>query len=399
MSEGLTPLGMRAVTLVDVLRGRAERQGEREAFVFLRYRGGGEPAAERLSYRALWARSRAVAAVLQAHCDRGDRALILAPPGLDYIAAFLGCLLAGVVAVPAYPPRNVKHLDRLIAIARDCDARVVLSLGNLANKLADWGGAPLPPTVAIDEVLQDVAAAWQDPEVGPGDLAFLQYTSGTTGTPKGVMIGHDNLMAMLRAGEAQRNWGPTDLVVSWLPPYHDLGLIAGILQPLFLGFPAVLMEPAAFLQEPARWLRALSDFGATCALAPNFAYDLAARIGPELEAQALDLSSLRHAISGGEPPRAETHERFARRFAAAGFRLEAFRPGYGLAETTLQVTLARPGIPPRVMVPSGQAGDGTELSILSRAAVSNGPPVAGAKVLVIGADMRHQLPAGAVGEI
>ncbi len=399
--DSLLSLACDSLSIADILQYRGKFESEKKAFVFLRY-GSGSAEAERLTYGALLDRALAVAAALQQRCERGDRTLILAPPGLDYIVSFFACMLAGVVAVPAYPPRNAKHLERLSAIAGDCGAASVLSVADLADKLWQWGAGRLPTAIAVDALPADAASGWRDPGVRPEDLAFLQYTSGTTGTPKGVMVGHENLAAMLSTTQDGDDWGATDLVVSWLPPYHDLGLIAGILQPLFSDFPAVLMAPASFLQEPARWLRALSDWCATVTLAPNFGYELAAAIGPELAASTLDLSSLRHAISGGEPPRAETQERFARRFAAAGFRPEAFRPGYGLAETTLQVTLARPGAPPRVIVPSEFAvgdADASGLALAAQGAVSNGLAVAGARVLVVDPSTGMPVPPGQIGAV
>jgi acyl-CoA synthetase (AMP-forming)/AMP-acid ligase II len=353
--------GILPATLVDMLRERADRQREREAFLFLRYRAVEQPEIERLTYGALLARAKAVAGALQRGCARGDRALILAPPGLDYITAFFGCQLAGVTAVPAYPPRNVKHMDRLKAIASDCGAAAVLTVADLAGRLAEWGAGQLPHPIAVDALPDDVAATWRDANVRPHDLAFLQYTSGTTGTPKGVMVGHDNLMASLTAVAACLGSSADDIAVSWLPPYHDFGLVGGLLLPVFAGYRSVMMPPAAFLQKPSRWIRALSDHRATITMAPNFGYELACRHAATMDLEILDLSSLRHAASGGEPPRASTLDRFARRFGPAGFKISAFMPGYGLAETTLQVTVARASIAPRLLRVSeggGRAGSG-----------------------------------------
>ena len=318
MSLTSSPLRSRLRTLVDVLRERAERQGERDAFVFLRYQTAGRPNEERLSYAKALTRAQALAATLQQHCARGDRALILAPPGLDYIVAFLGCQLAGVVAVPAYPPRNTKHMDRLTAIAGDCGATAVLAVTDLAGKLAEWGAGRLPGVIAVDALPESAASAWRDPNVRPEDLAFLQYTSGTTGAPKGVMVGHDNLVANWQGWE-RAGFSADDVLVGWLPPYHDLGLIGCILQPLFGGFPHVSMAPASFVQEPARWLWAMSDWRATVTMAPNFAFELCCSVA-EHAVRDIELSSLRFALLGGEPVRAETLDRFAARFERSGFR-------------------------------------------------------------------------------
>jgi len=399
-------LQTRPATLVDALHERAERDGDRNAFVFLRYRSAGPPEPEPLTYAGLLARAQTVAAALQERCARGDRALILAPPGLDYIAAFFGCALAGVVAVPAYPPRNAKHMERLAAIAGDCGATVVLAMAELAGRLAEWGAGALPDALALELLSPGAGSSWHGPAAQPGDLAFLQYTSGTTGTPKGVMVGHDNLMANFAAAGSRSGLGPADTMVTWLPPYHDLGLIAGLLQAVYSGFTSVVMVPAAFLQDPARWIQALSDYRATLTLGPNFGYELACDVNLDA-AGTLDLSAMRHAFMGGEPPRAATLRRFARRLAAAGFRSAAFRPAYGLAETTLQVALSLSDRQPRVMHVDPAAADGTvgrvrvvpAESQTGMAAVSNGPPIDGTTIRIVHPETGQTLAPGDIGEV
>jgi amino acid adenylation domain-containing protein/thioester reductase-like protein len=373
-------------TLGEVLRRRAARQGERTAFTFLTYRSA-EPDAGSLSYAGLLSRAEAVAAALAARCARGERALILCPPGLDYIAAFFGCLLSGIVAVPAYPPRNARHLARLAAIAGDAGARLVLTVAAMGGRLADWGGGRLPPLVAVDE-LPD-GRLMPEPSLSPADLAFLQYTSGTTGSPKGVMISHGNLMANMTAAMARCRFDERDIHVSWLPPYHDLGLVGTILQPVHVGKPSVLMAPAAFLQEPLRWLRAIADHRGTVSGGPNFAYELCCG-GPLPE--RLDLSSWRCAASGGEPPRAATLERFAARFARFGFDPASFYPGYGMAETTLQVTNGRRQRRPAVRAIAVPGGGAT-------LAVSNGTALDGHEIRIVDPDSRRALPDGVAGEV
>ena len=373
---------------------RGKQDSERDAFVFLRHRSAAGPEVQRLTYGALLARAQAVAGTLQQDHGRGDRALILAPPGLDYIAALLGCQLAGLTAVPAYPPRNARHIERLTAIAQDCGAAVVLTVMDLVDKLKQWWPGHLPAMIAVDALVADAAALWRDPLVRPEDLALLQYTSGTTGTPKGVMIDHSNLMANFAATAARCGFTCSDVHVTWLPPYHDLGLISGILQPIFFGQLTVAMTPAAFLQEPLRWLRAISEFRGTVSAAPNFAYELCCNIDPAVR---LDLASWRCAVSGGEPPRASTIERFAQRFAPHGFSRNAFCPGYGLAETTLQVATRPIGAAPQVLslvVPdaAGVAGPRTT-------AVSNGAPLDGHDVRIVNHESGRELPPGAVGEV
>ncbi|MFO1059860.1 MAG: fatty acyl-AMP ligase [Dongiaceae bacterium] len=374
------------LTLGDTLRERAAAHGGRIAFTELIFRAA-EPERRQLSYAGLLARAGAVAAAIGERGAPGDRALILCPPGLDYVAAFYGCLLAGVVAVPAYPPRNARHLGRLAAIAGDCGARLTLTLAETGGRLQGWGEGRLPPALAVDAL--PPAAAPPRPALGAGDLAFLQYTSGTTGRPKGVMVSHGNLTANIAATAARCRFDERDVHVSWLPPYHDLGLIGTILQPVHFGQSTVIMAPAAFLQDPLRWLRAIAEHRGSVSAAPNFAYELCCGVPPP---DALDLSSWRCAVSGGEPPRPATLERFAARFARFGFDPAAFYPGYGMAETTLQVTNGRRGRRPAVRAIAAPGG-GTTL------AVSNGSALDGHEIRIVDPERRTALAEGAVGEV
>ncbi|MBS0638856.1 MAG: choline/carnitine O-acyltransferase [Proteobacteria bacterium] len=362
-----------AFVFPDIVRQRAVLHPERPALTFLRYRSAEDPLCERLRYSELLHRAQAVAAVLQDRTVRGDRALILTPPGPDYIVGFLACQLAGVVPVPAYPPRASRHVARLVAIAADCAAAAVLAVTSVMQSLTAWGEGRLPECIAIDAIPDNAASAWRDPAVGPADLAFLQYTSGTTGAPKGVMVGHDALMANFAATAARLGLTDADTHVTWLPPYHDLGLIGSLLQPLYFGQHTVAMAPAAFLQEPLRWLRTIAAFRGTTSAAPNFAYELCCGLDVP---DTLDLSSWRCAVSGGEPPRARTLERFSERFGPAGFAVEAFCPGYGLAEATLQVAVKPLGRRPRSRrFRAGTGGD--------TLAVANGQPLDGHMIRVV----------------
>jgi amino acid adenylation domain-containing protein len=339
-------------TLVGMLRDRAARHPERQALVFLL---DGEREGESLTYAALDAAARRVAGMLAGL--RRERALLLYPPGLDFVTAYFGCLYAGVVAVPVYPPRSNRHLGRVQAIAADADARAVLAPESVVASLATHAGdvrelAALRwiPTDAADSVdAADAAgAAWTDPGVAADDVAFLQYTSGSTSIPKGVRVTHGGLLAnqrMLRDAFGHREGVR---VMGWLPVYHDMGLIGTVLHPLYMGGTCVLMSPAAFLQRPARWLEAVSRFGAETSGGPNFAYDLCVERVSEEEKAALDLGRWRLAFCGAEPVRAATLDRFAAAFAGQGFRRDAFFPCYGLAEATLFVAAGRAGAPPTV---------------------------------------------------
>ncbi|MEL6223569.1 MAG: type I polyketide synthase, partial [Cyanobacteria bacterium J06627_8] len=325
--------------LVDLLRFRAASTPNSQAFVFLR---DGEEEDNELTYRDLDQRARAIAAALQDRGASGERALLLYSPNLDFITAFWGCLYAGVLAVPAYPPRPNQTLTRLRAILEDSAAAFAMTTGpqlaNMGRLLEQNPDFATLQWVTTDDVSQGIEDTWSPRAIATDTLAFLQYTSGSTGTPKGVMVSHSNLMHNARFIRESFDDSSESKSVCWLPPYHDMGLIGGVLQPIYLGAPAALMSPVSFLQRPFRWLKAMSYYRARTAGAPNFAYDLCVRqVSPEQREQ-LDLSNWTLAFSGAEPVRAETIERFSETFAPCGFRKEAFYPCYGMAEATLFVT-------------------------------------------------------------
>ena len=325
-------------TLVDLLRARATHESEQVGYRFLL---DGETQEVSLTYQALDQKSRAIAAHLQSICQPGERALLLYQPGLDYISAFFGCLYAGVVAVPAYPPRPNRSLERIEAILADSKATVALtsqSILSLINRQLEQVQSLQTLHWVATDTLETFADHWQEPVLTSDSLAFLQYTSGSTATPKGVMITHGNLLQNLAAIHRCFGHSPQSQGVIWLPPYHDMGLIGGILQPLYGGFGVVLMSPLMFLQRPLRWLEAISRYQATTSGGPNFAYDLCVRKITPAQREGLDLSSWELAFNGAEPIYDEVIERFTEAFAPYGFRREAFYPCYGLAEATLIVS-------------------------------------------------------------
>ncbi len=393
-----------ARTLIHLLRRRAERHPERPAYVFLK---DGETEEVRLGYGELEARARAVAAALDGCGAAGTRALLLYPPGLDFVTAFLGCLYAGVVAVPAAAPAPGRAQPRLSAIARDAGAGLVLAPAAVARQRESLA-AFVPelaglPWIATDGLEAAAAPAWRKALPGPETLAFLQYTSGSTSSPKGVMVTHGNLVhnqEVIRRVCAHREGA---VVVSWLPVFHDMGLIAGVLQPLFTGGLCVSMSPVAFLQRPSRWLAAISRYRGETSGGPNFAYELCLRKVDEEAKAGLDLTCWRTAFDGSEPVRAETLERFARAFASCGFDRSALYPCYGLAESTLFVTGGRPGAGPvvetvsptelrrnRVAPPAGEPG---------QEVVSCGHPWLGQEVAIVDPDTLKPAAPGRVGEI
>jgi acyl-CoA synthetase (AMP-forming)/AMP-acid ligase II len=339
-------------TLIDLLSYRAQMQADQTLFTFLR---GGETETGHLTYADLHMQAQAIATTLQSIAKPGERALLLFQPGLEFIAAFFGCLYAGVIAVPAYPPRRNQSLTRLQSIAADAEATIVLTTHNLLETLQVAAQETLMLAnlqwVATDALDLAVAAAWQAPVVDGDHLAFLQYTSGSTGDPKGVMISHGNLLHNSALIQACFQDTPQSQGVSWLPVYHDMGLIGGVLQPIYVGAQTVLMSPVDFLQKPIRWLEAVSRYGATTSGGPNFAYDLCIqKVTPE-QIEKLDLSRWELAFTGAEPVRSDTLEKFAQTFAPCGFQKSAFYPCYGMAETTLIVSGgAKSAVPPVVNV-------------------------------------------------
>jgi amino acid adenylation domain-containing protein/non-ribosomal peptide synthase protein (TIGR01720 family) len=329
-------------TVVELLRRRAFQQPEQTSYTFL---ADGEREEANLTYAEVDRQARAIGALLQRCKAQGERALLLYPPSLEFITAFFGCLYSGVIAVPVYPPdpaRLNRSLPRFLAIANDAKPMVALTTSSILPMIEYFfQDVPLLREMrwlATDKVTGDLAEQWLEPEISSGTLAFLQYTSGSTAVPKGVMISHGNLLhneQMIQAGYQNTE---QSIGLGWLPLYHDMGLIGNVIQPLYMGFQCILMSPLSFLERPFRWLQAISRYRATVSGGPNFAYDLCVRKITAEQQATLDLSSWSLAFNGAEPINPETMERFAETFEPYGFRREAFYPCYGLAEATLIVT-------------------------------------------------------------
>lgn len=337
-------------TLADVALARGGEIPDRVGWRYLTYQSADGFEEQSLTYGAFLDRAKTIAASLQQSCRRSDRVLILCPPGLDYICAFFGCQLGGMVAVPAYPPRNAKHMQRLQTIVEDSGATAILAPLNLYDRLIGWSGSidAIPPIIVIDQIEPSAALKWRDPQMRPDDLAFLQYTSGTTGAAKGVMISQRNVLVNLAAMTTRWKLTEQDAGVFWLPPFHDMGLMCGLLLPIYCAFPVHLMPPAAFIQRPARWMERLSGVRATISVAPNFAYELAVDAVSAASHPALDLSSLRVAVNGAEQVRPATMTRFAEAFAPFGFDAASANPSYGMAEIVLMATSASARRHPRI---------------------------------------------------
>jgi acyl-CoA synthetase (AMP-forming)/AMP-acid ligase II len=377
--------------LPEILSRRALETPDRPAFGWW----GDGKVSSWMTYAELDRRARGVAAILKMSLPRGARVILLHTPGFDYIAAFFGCMYAGVIAVPAYPPdpsRLDRTLPRLQAVVADAEAEAVLTtkatigvaqmLTKLAPDLAslDW--------IATDEASTPLVARV---EVQPEDVAFLQYTSGSTGSPKGVRVTYANLVANGEDIRKRHGYSEESRMVAWLPPYHDMGLIGSILQPVHTGFVSVLMAPTTFLLRPLRWLECISAVKATSSGGPNFAFDLCVSKVTEAQKATLDLSSWKVAYCGAEPIRHDTLGRFAASFAAAGFAPSAFAPCYGLAEATLMTTATGPG--------GGVHTTVREEEMRSQTLVASGHSAIEGEVLIVDADSQAVVADGEVGEI
>ena len=397
-------------SLVDILHWRAKNQPGRLAFRFLT---DGEYEEAVISYQELDTRARAIGALLQHSVKAGDRALLFFPPGLDFIAAYFGCLYAKVIAVPLClpnPARFEKNTAAMLRVINDAGPAIAL----LAHSLFTAINAQEPIKKSFDNIkllvtdnneIVDWNEKWKMPKIGKNETAFLQYTSGSTTIPRGVMVSHGNLLHNLEFIEKSFGQSSESHAVIWLPPYHDMGLVGGILQPLFSGYPATLMSPLMFLQRPFRWLHAISRFKATTSGGPNFAYNLCIKkIKPEQKV-LLDLSTWEVAFNGAEPVYHKTIDQFSEYFAASGFRHDAFLPCYGLAESTLLVAGGPRSRPPikkylvnaeleknKVLI-SPECGDNT------RTLVSCGNNQSDQKIRIVNTETLRSCLADEIGEI
>nr|AKL71641.1 NocH [Nostoc sp. CCAP 1453/38] len=392
--------------LVDLLRYRAVHQPDQTAFTFLQDEEGLESS---LTYQQLDTKARAIAVYLQNISTPGERVLLLYPPGLDYIAAFFGCLYADLIAIPLYPPRNNRNMSRIESIMADSEAKIALTnnqcLLNVQTLFNHGADLRQLQWLATDQVDENLANQWQSKSVSSVAIAYLQYTSGSTSTPKGVMISHEN--ALCNSAEIATSWrtGSDSILVSWLPHFHDFGQIYGVIQPVYNGFPCIFMSPAAFVQKPIRWLKAISDYKATHSGAPNFAYDLCTeKIKPE-QRENLDLSSWEVTVNGAEPVRKQTLKTFYQTFAPYGFRWSTFYPGYGLAEATLKVSSARKNNSPTILNIQADAlsqnliVEASSDDPFSKALVGCGSSVFNTKVVIVDPQSLTECPANQVGEI
>ena len=403
--------------LVDMAASRGATEGHREVMVFLNETGGREGA---FSFKGLDTAARQVAMGLVEKGLVNHPVILLYAPGLDYISAFFGCLYAGAIPVPAYPPMGARDIDRLKRIVVDCGAEAILTSSMLLPMIETWvsnpGNGLKLPCLATDQFQSEQGDAGFTPHnADPRDLAFLQYTSGSTGQPKGVMVSHRNLLANFQ----QIVWAfaqthDMELVardirtVIWLPPFHDMGLIGGVLTPVYSGSSVTLMSPLTFLKNPFVWLKAITENRATITGGPNFSYQYCARKIPQEKLRELDLSSLRVAFNGAEPINRESLQTFSDRFGECGFNNKAFLPCYGLAEATLFVSGSPVGRGARVVQKNREALAGQSYSEQALpepndstpvALVSSGTPALDTDVKIVDPHTHRECGPGVVGEI
>ena len=393
-----------ASSLVDLLRQRAAEQPADRAYVFLSEKGSEEA---QLTFAELHRRAGVVAEHLLRRLGKGDRALLMFPPGIDFIVAFFGALVAGVIAVPIMPPRRTSARDSSESIIADCGARVVLTTSGLIENRADIL-ARLHPVgldwLSVDTLPEIASGEAQPPALTREDVAFLQYTSGSTSAPKGVIVTHANLLTNLEMIRIAFGNTRSSTYVAWVPFYHDMGLVLNVLESFYLGALHVVLSPTSFVQRPLMWLRAISRYRAEVSSAPNFAFDLCVSRFRVDQMEGVDLSCWKVAFNAAEPVRAATIEQFAAKFAAYGFDPRTMYPGYGMAEATL-------------LISGGRRGDEVVTRTASREALQRGAIVAprhgadaqvlvgcgralvGEEIAIVDPESRRRQPNDTIGEV
>ncbi|MCH7615696.1 MAG: AMP-binding protein, partial [Nitrospinae bacterium] len=397
---------MKLNNLVELLRVRAERQGCAPLYTFL---GDGEVETAHLTFGQLESEARAIGAQLQKLGMAGERALLNFPPGLDFISAFFGCLYAGVVAVPVPLVSHPRRFTRVQKILDDAGAKVILTteqlLTNLKGNLREESNVQPLTWLATNTLSGELVDQWQWPIVKMETLAYLQYTSGSTGDPKGVMVTHGNVLHNLAYLERGFDYSSESVSVSWLPHFHDMGLVNGIIQALYQGCGCFLMPPTVFIQNPFRWLQAISQYRGTHSGGPNFAYDLCVRKVTSEQRSVLDLRSWCVAYNGSEPIYKDTLVRFAESFRPCGFDRKVFYPAYGLAESTLKVSGGTKGeslVCATVLASALEQGHVVETFLndgRSRTLVGCGRVTGEMKVIIVDPETRTPCASNQVGEI
>ncbi len=397
-------------SLVDLLRRRAGERPNELAYQFLT---DGQAEGARLTYEQLYVESKAIAERLLACARRGDRALLLYPPGPEFLLAFFGCLHAGIIAIPLSPPdtsRIKRALPRLTAVVGDAQASLILTTSDihdaLASHLAETEAMQELQWVNTDEVNAVGRANSRESDWQPSreDIAFLQYTSGSTSAPKGVMVSHGNVLSQCAALMAASAYTSSSITATWMPYFHDYGLIEGLLMPLYVGAPCYFMSPLAFIKRPVRWLELISRYRVTHSQGPNFAYDLCIRKSTPEQLANLDLSCWVSAANGAEAVRPGTLHAFYETFKGCGLSKRCISPAYGLAESTLVVSVTSPDDEPVLFEADAQAYERGRIAPASRGRIartlaSSGRPLPGTSIEIVHAAACRRCAEDEVGEI
>ncbi len=393
-----------AETLIDIFNNHLIERPDKVVYRFLL---NGEEEVDSRTYLELYDKARVIASHVLTKVNPGDRVLLLYPSSLEFIDAFFGCLLAGVIAVPAFPPNGKRRLGRLEKVVSDCNASLLLTTEELYTKTNEWFSKEV--FSAVGWLKTDVLEYQNEkilPKISAETVAFLQYTSGSTGNPKGVIVSHANMVHNSLLIKSAFKHTLASSVVGWLPIYHDMGLIGNVIQPFFVGITSVLMSPTAFIQKPIRWLKAISKYRATSSGGPNFAYDLCTNQIKEEDLEGLDLSCLKVTFNGSEPIRPETLSKFAYRFQSFGFRKNSFFPCYGMAETTLFVSgTIHAEEPSKLCLNKKELAEGKIVlgkdddTLDNTCFIGNGCVAKGLKVIVVDPDTKELCAKNEVGEI
>lgn len=391
---------------MDRLRYWRSAKPDRTVYQFM---ADGINVTDTLTFSQLDERARACAAKLISMGLRGQRALLMYPSGIDFIVAFFGCQYAGVAAVPAYPPRRNRSMGRINTIAVDASTSVALTTREVIDRrnlmAVDCGHLLNQEWVATDELPIELAGDWVNPGVKADDLAIIQYTSGSTGSPKGVMLSQDNVLSNCRYITSGFQIDETASGVFWLPYYHDMGLIGGLISSFYVGGQSTTMSPAHFLAKPSRWLKAVSSVGGNVSGGPNFGYALCCEKITEEQCEGLDLSNWRVAFNGAEPIRSDVLDRFTKKFEPYGFQHQAHYPCYGMAETTLIVTGGNPATRPVVgcfdaeAIANHQVQPVEETHPNAKRMVGCGVPLLDEEVIVVDPEKRRRLSENRIGEV
>ena len=401
------PFSPPRTNLVEQLRYWASAQPEKIVFRFLTRAEENE--IQTLTYKQLDERARAIASKLVSMGMVGQRALMMYPPGLEFVEAFLGCYYAGVIPVPAYPPRRNRNMARITAISKDAQAAVALTVDSVISRSDEAvGNSPLLRSIQwlpTEKIPTELSGDWTKPKMSNDDIGLIQYTSGSTGSPKGVMLTHKNLMANCAMISSAFGLDRDTVGLSWLPTYHDMGLIGGVLNSIFFGMEMTLMSPVMFLTRPLRWLEAISDYGCTISGGPNFAFRWCIKKIKHEECENLDLSSWIVAFNGAEPVRADILEEFSKKFERYGFKHTAHYPCYGMAETSLIVTGGNHLEPPifrtfdRMSLANHLVRPVPEDHDNAQRLVGCGQVIPTEEVIIVQPDKRIKLTEGRIGEI